>query len=253
MLHVDRAKDFWDELKRRFSHGDSNRISSLHDEIANLKQENFSVTNYYPNYRTSWDQLNTLRPFPMCTCDLKFTCELAIAKCASCFVDIIRKEREQYQVLRFLKGLNDEYASIKSRILVLDPMLDVHRAFGMEIKLQTQLHGLSNHVDFAQANATLSNSTSNELVVVMISFNKNFKEKYNNGKGKSITRFTYCNMISHIVDKCYKKDGFPPRCIPSYMTKFKQQKPQVNQVYGTPSATGRAGNMASNHVFMSSE
>lgn len=66
VLHVDRAKDLWNELKRRFSHGDPHRISALHDEIANLKQGAFTVTDYYTNCRTLWDELDTLRPLPVC-------------------------------------------------------------------------------------------------------------------------------------------------------------------------------------------
>lgn len=37
VLHVDRAKDLWNELRRRFSHGDPHRISALYDEIGSLK------------------------------------------------------------------------------------------------------------------------------------------------------------------------------------------------------------------------
>lgn len=79
----------------------------------------------------------------------------------------IRNEREQDQVLRFLKGLNDEYATIKSGVLVLEPMPDVHQVFGMAIKLERQLHGLSNHTDFTQANAAVTETTNEELIAAV--------------------------------------------------------------------------------------
>lgn len=129
------------------------------------------MTDYYTNCKTLWDELNTLRPLPVCNCELKCACGLIVKKCDCNVIEKIRNERDQDQVLRFLKGLNDEYASIKSGILVLDPMPDVHQVFGMAIKLERQLHGLSNSVDFVQANATLTEPMNSEIATAVGSSN----------------------------------------------------------------------------------
>lgn len=86
-----------------------------------------------------------------------------VKKCACNVIEKIRSEREEDRVLIFLKGLNDEYSSIKSGIRVLDPMLDAHAVFGMSIKLERQIHGLSNY-DFVQVNAVVADSVSSEYV-----------------------------------------------------------------------------------------
>lgn len=82
------------------------------------------MTDYYTKCRTLWDELDTLRPLPTCDCELKCSCGLVVEKYDCNLASKIINEREQDQVLRFLKGLNDEYASIKSGILVLEPMPD---------------------------------------------------------------------------------------------------------------------------------
>lgn len=96
---------------------------------------------------------------------------------------------------------------------MLDPMPDVHQVFGIAIKLERQLHGLSSQVDFAQAKATQSNYVHNETVATIGSFDQNFRGRFSNAKGRSTAKCTHCNMIGHTVDKCYKKHGYPARWI----------------------------------------
>lgn len=58
----------------------------------------------------------------------------------------IQKEREDDHVIRFLKGLNDEFDSIKSGVLMLDPMPSVDQVFFMAVKLEREMN------DTAQGN-----------------------------------------------------------------------------------------------------
>ncbi|XP_019173203.1 PREDICTED: uncharacterized protein LOC109168605 [Ipomoea nil] len=46
-VHLDTASDVWNDLRRRFAQCDAQRISALKNDIYNLKQGNFSVSDYY--------------------------------------------------------------------------------------------------------------------------------------------------------------------------------------------------------------
>ncbi|XP_019168392.1 PREDICTED: uncharacterized protein LOC109164093 [Ipomoea nil] len=113
LMHLDKGREIWEDLRRRFSHCDAQRISILQNEIYNMKQGLMSVSDYYTKSSTLWEEMNTLRPLPICKCNPRCACDI---------VDEIRKERDVDQVIRFLQGLNDDYNSLKSNILVLDPL-----------------------------------------------------------------------------------------------------------------------------------
>ncbi|XP_019186504.1 PREDICTED: uncharacterized protein LOC109181209 [Ipomoea nil] len=214
ILHLDRAKDAWEDLRRRFSQHDAQRVSILQSDIYSLKQGNLSINEYYTKCKTLWEHLNTLRPLPQCTCNARCSCKLT---------DKIRNEREEDYVIRFLQGLNDEYNNLKSSVLVLDPLPEVYKVFVMAEKLERQitfanLSACNLNIDATQANAVHQNS-SEEVIAALNTYN--YKRYGNNNKG---AKCTYCGMSGHTVEKCYKKHGYPPGWIPGFKSKGKQQQ-----------------------------
>ncbi|XP_019169576.1 PREDICTED: uncharacterized protein LOC109165318 [Ipomoea nil] len=208
IMHLENGKDIWEDLRRRFSQRDAQRISILQNDIYNMKQGSLSVNDYYTKSRTLWEEMNNLRPIPVCKC----TCNL---------VDEIRKEREVDQVIRFLQGLNDDYSTLKSHVLVLDPLPEVYKVFVMAEKLERQIN-LTNlnleSLDSIHSNAVHDNqgSINGDHVGAVLN---NFNGKRNNA---SKPKCTFCGMLGHTVDKCYKKHGYPPGWIPGYKSKGKQ-------------------------------
>ncbi|XP_019167310.1 PREDICTED: uncharacterized protein LOC109163044 [Ipomoea nil] len=127
----DKAEQMWNDLRKRFSQRDPHRISSLQNEIYLLKQGSSSVNDYYTRCRILWEQMNELRPLPVCRCDPRCSCSL---------LEEIRTEREIDQIIRFLQGLNEGYNSLKSSVLELDPLPDMHKIFVMAEKFEKQLN-----------------------------------------------------------------------------------------------------------------
>ncbi|XP_019151968.1 PREDICTED: uncharacterized protein LOC109148687 [Ipomoea nil] len=214
IMHLDRAKDAWEDLRRRFSQHDAQRVSILQSDIYSLRQGNLSINEYYTKCKTLWEQLNTLRPLPQCKCNPKCNCNL---------IDQIRNEREEDYVIRFLQGLIDEYNSLKSSVLVLDPLPEVYKVFVMAEKLERQitfanLSTCNMNMDATQANAVHQNS-SEEIIAALNTYN--YKRNGNNNKG---AKCTYCGMSGHTVQKCYKKHEYPPGWIPGFKSKGKQQQ-----------------------------
>lgn len=116
--------------------------------------------------------------------------------------------------------MNEEFSSIKFGVL-LDPMLPVHKVFGMTIQLERQLHGN----EIIHANVSSVNIVNEDIVVAVNNntignFNNKRRFSHNNGN-KSIAKCTYCRMSGYIIEKCYKKHGYPPGWMPWYKCKGK--------------------------------
>ncbi|XP_019187212.1 PREDICTED: uncharacterized protein LOC109181757 [Ipomoea nil] len=219
VMHIQNAREVWNDLKKRFSQRDAHRISSLHMEIQNLRQGDMSVNDYYTRCRILWEQMNELRPLPICRC---------VPQCSCNAFDEIRNEKEVDQIIRFLQGLNEEYNSLKSGILVLDPMPDLHKVLVMAEKFERQLkiESLSlGHIEVNHANAVQTNPTDDQEVVAAVGYNSN---RRNNGfgTGNKSAKCTYCGMTGHTIEKCYKKHGYPPPppgWVPGFKSRGKQQ------------------------------
>ncbi|XP_019176859.1 PREDICTED: uncharacterized protein LOC109172164 [Ipomoea nil] len=210
VMHLDKARDFWEDLRRRFSQCDAQKISALQNEIFNLKQGALSVNEYYTKCRTLWEEMNALRPIPVskCSCDL---------------VDEIRKERDTDQIIRFLQGLNDDFNSFKSNVLILDPLPEVYKVFVMAEKLERQS---------ALANMTLGSFETSQANVVhneqeMIAAMNSYSGKRSGNLNKG-AKCTYCGMNGHTVDKCFKKHGYPPGWILELQRLLFQQTLLIN-------------------------
>ncbi|XP_031111968.1 uncharacterized protein LOC116015940 [Ipomoea triloba] len=65
IMHLDKATDVWEDLQRRFSQCDAQKIAAVQNEIYNLKQGTLSVNEYYTRCRTLWEEMNALRPLPV--------------------------------------------------------------------------------------------------------------------------------------------------------------------------------------------
>ncbi|XP_019155254.1 PREDICTED: uncharacterized protein LOC109152134 [Ipomoea nil] len=199
-------------LLRRFSQCDAQKISALQSEIYGLKQGNLSINDYYTKCRTLWEEMNVVRPLPVCKCEPKCSCNL---------VDEIRRERDTDQVIRFLQGLNDDYSSLKSNVLVLDPLPEVYKVFVMAEKLERQitLANLNlNSFEIRQANAVQQGLGLTDEIVAAVN---SYTGRRNGGANKG-AKCTFCGMNGHTIDKCFKKHGYPPGWIPGYKSKGKQ-------------------------------
>jgi len=106
----------------------------------------------------------------------------------------------------FLKGLNDSYDTVKTQILLIEPLPSVNRIFSLIIHPERQLTGN------AMVNSKILLNTSGS--------EENWKTHHNGGwksQGRGRNRYqnngkqcTFCHKLYHTVDECYSKHGFPP-------------------------------------------
>lgn len=75
IIFLENALDVWIDLKERFAKSDRIRVFNLRAEINNLKQGNKSVLDYFTELRGLWEELNSHRPIPSCTCAQQCRCD----------------------------------------------------------------------------------------------------------------------------------------------------------------------------------
>ena len=76
----------------------------------------------FTELKTMWEEMEALRPMPICICDKRCNC-----------IESIARYIEKYKVMCFLKGLNDVYNTntIKTQVLIMEPLPSVNRVFSL--------------------------------------------------------------------------------------------------------------------------
>lgn len=107
------------------------RICEVQEEIYILKQGDVSITSYFTRLKGLWQELENYRPIPSCTCAVQCICQL---------LPTIKKYRDSDYVIRFLRGLNEQYSAVRSQIMLSKPLPDINTVFSMLIQQERQLN-----------------------------------------------------------------------------------------------------------------
>ncbi|XP_057452997.1 uncharacterized protein LOC130744854 [Lotus japonicus] len=216
ILWRDKATDVWKELRERFSQADLFRISELQEEIFSLKQGDSFVSKFYTSMKTLWDELDILNPLPVCTCNPRCSCGA---------IKNIEEERNKNQVVRFLKGLNDQFSGVRSQLMLLDTLPNVNRVFALIAQQERQFSAEnisgskammasreSSHDNRGGASTSHSGSSQSQSNSGYHSSQSSSGGYHSNSGGNrySSKKCSYCGKMGHTVDDCYKKHGFPP-------------------------------------------
>ncbi|XP_020225199.1 uncharacterized protein LOC109807083 [Cajanus cajan] len=198
IMWIDSASEIWRDLCDLFSHGDKFRIADLQEELQNFRQGDLTVSQYYTRLRILWKELFMYRT--IMACSYSTTCSCGI-------LSKIQKERDDDCVIKFLRGLNDEFSQVRSQVMLMEPMPGLTRTFSLVLQQECEF-GVE--VDFL-------------IIVAMVVLAK--------ATVLVFTRFcTKCKKTNHTIDTCFQIYGFPP----GYKTDGKNtsttSKPSVNVV-----------------------
>lgn len=80
--------------------------------MADLLQDQMSISSYYPKLKNLWDKLLNYRPLPSCSCG---------------GLKVIAEYQQQEYVMKFLMELNDTFAHVRGQILLLDPLPPINK------------------------------------------------------------------------------------------------------------------------------
>lgn len=200
VVFIENAMDMWNDLKDRFMRGDRIRVAQLQQEISNLKQGSKKVTEYFTELRGLWEELDQYRPMPHCTCPIPCSC-LAMRNA--------KGFRLEDRIIQFLIGLNEEYQSVTSQVLLMDPLPQINRVFSMIMQQERKAQ-----YGIIVAPASVVEDTSAGLVNA-VDAQRQFGRGRGNagfqGRGRGNGRVcNFCGRSNHTMETCYKKHGFPP-------------------------------------------
>ena len=185
IMYCETAREMWLELQRVFSQGNGPKIYNLQQEISQITQSQLSVTEYYSKFKKLWDQLLHYEPLPACTCGA---------------MKILSIAHEKSYVMRFLMGLNENFETVRSHILMLEPFPLMSKVYALI--LQEEAHKGIGH---GNGSAFIPKPDS---VAMYVNIKGNPGSKA--GPKKERPLCTHCNMLGHTMDKCYKLHGYPP-------------------------------------------
>ncbi|XP_050277371.1 uncharacterized protein LOC126718978 [Quercus robur] len=207
IIYCETARDMWIELNNLFSQGNGPKIYNLQREISHITQNQMTVTEYFTKFKRLWDQLLNLEPLPECSCGAMKT---------------LSATHDKAYVMRFLMGLNENFETIRTQILMCEPFPSISKVYALVLQEESHKH-IGHGGSFAakpDSVAMYVNSKGNNAG------NANWS-KGNNKKERPLC--THCNMLGHTIDKCYKLHGYPP----GYKPKGKSNANQVSYDQGT--------------------
>ncbi|XP_075670303.1 uncharacterized protein LOC142640096 [Castanea sativa] len=126
------------------------------------------VIEYYAKFKRLWDQLLNFKPFLECSCGA---------------MKILSASHDKAYVMRFLMGLNENFETLRSQILMHDPFPSMSKVYSLvlqEESLKNIGHG---------------NSASSQSNAMAMYTNSKGNSNWNKGNGKKDKPFcTHCNI-----------------------------------------------------------
>jgi len=85
--------------------------------ISSLKQGELFITNYFTQLKTIWDELDLFCPLSSCSCD-------------NALVNV-SKYKTQDQIIKFQRRLNNNYLTVRTQILLMDPWSSLNKVYSL--------------------------------------------------------------------------------------------------------------------------
>lgn len=79
-MYIESSKELWDDLTERYAQTNAPLVFQLKRNLANLKQENLSVVDYYAKMKRLWDEIQSVEGFPECMCGALANCSCLLIK-----------------------------------------------------------------------------------------------------------------------------------------------------------------------------
>nr|GEW75068.1 hypothetical protein [Tanacetum cinerariifolium] len=132
-----------------------------------------------------------------------------IRKCTCSVLEKFALRDSNSKLIQFLMKLNDEYESVRSQILAMDPLSTVNKAYYIvqQIKKQRQV---TNHVFKPTAFFANMNNKNNSNVR-----RDNNKGNRNEIKGETKNEISFkkvctnCGQEGHMFEQCFERPGYP--------------------------------------------
>ncbi|PWA74960.1 hypothetical protein CTI12_AA247530 [Artemisia annua] len=121
-LYAQSACELWKEIAERYGQSNGPLIYQLERELSKITQGNLSIAAFFNKLKRCWDELQNLNGLPVCNCGKMLECTCAM------YEKFLERD-SHLKLIQFLMKLNDEYESVRSQILSMDPLPNVNKAY----------------------------------------------------------------------------------------------------------------------------
>ena len=99
------------------------RVVDILEELAKFQQGNLDISSYFTQLTTLQEEIQNFRPIRDCTCGV---------------ASDLKKYNKQDKVIKFLKGLNEQYAYVRSQNMLIDTLPDLDKTFSLALQEERQ-------------------------------------------------------------------------------------------------------------------
>ncbi|XP_071704377.1 uncharacterized protein [Rutidosis leptorrhynchoides] len=179
------AQTVWEELKETYDKIDGSVTFNLHQKLNSLTQGNSTVSNYYHKLNALWKQFDALVKLPTCVCEANKE---------------FKTHNDLIKLMQFLMGLDESYSSVRSNILLIDPLPSVKTAFAIVSREES-------HRTSSQTSSSGSVKNQNSAFLVSKTFDNKRRIGYAPNPNLKCTK---CKRLGHTIERCYEIVGYPP-------------------------------------------
>lgn len=116
----------WENFKKRFSVGNRVHVHHLKSQLAKCQQDGQAVIDYFGRLSSMWEELDTYKPPPNCTCGVSSN---------------IEQDREEEMISQFVMGLDESrFGNICTSIISSDSTLDLGEVYAKVIRDEHRLN-----------------------------------------------------------------------------------------------------------------
>ncbi|CAH9107151.1 unnamed protein product [Cuscuta epithymum] len=187
LAYMESVRDLWTDLEARFSVGDAMRVHELKELLRNCKQHGQSVTDYFGQLKTLWEEYDGVRNFPQCKCN-GCTCDLK---------KLFLKHVESEKTHNFLMGLDHEtFKTLRSNILGADELPSLTKVYHMVVQEERHQNITKGRNEKPEAVAFATRTTLTSFPTA-------------GGKDER-SKCSYCHKPGHDIENCFRRTGIYP-------------------------------------------